>query len=143
MRALNSQPLTDDERREVKKLDQLLETATSAKLLVGSAEETIELPGAVFQLLRQIVHQIGEGKMAIIQEVDEILTTQEAADLLYVSRPYLIKLLEQGEIPFTKVGLHRRIRFQDVVTYQEQRKQEQREALRELAELSQEFGLYD
>jgi excisionase family DNA binding protein len=143
MRALDHQPLTDDERREVKRLDQQLATATSAKLLIGSAEEAIELPGAVFQLLQQIVHQIGEGKMAIIQEIEEILTTQEAADLLHVSRPYLIKLLEEGEISFTKVGLHRRIRFQDLKAYQKKQEEKQEAALEEIARISQELGLYD
>ncbi|HXR65046.1 MAG TPA: helix-turn-helix domain-containing protein, partial [Ktedonobacteraceae bacterium] len=72
-----------------------------------------------------------------------ILTTQEAADILHVSRPYLIKLLEEGEMPFTKVGLHRRIRFKDLRDYQKRRKEERRAALREMAHISQELGLYD
>jgi excisionase family DNA binding protein len=143
MRALDHQPFTDDEQLVLEKLEQLLANATSVKLLSESEEETIELSGTLFQLLQQIVHSMGEGKMFFVQEEEEILTTQEAADILHVSRPYLIKLLEEGEMPFTKVGLHRRIRFKDLRDYQKRRKEERRAALREMARISQELGLYD
>lgn len=143
MRALDHQPFSDNEKRAIKKLDEHLAGATTASLLIGSAEEAIELPEIVFQLLRQIVHQMGEGKMVAIENIEEILTTQEAADMLRVSRPYLIKLLEEGKIPFTKVGLHRRIRFEDIRAYQRQREAEQEKGLQKLARISQELGLYD
>lgn len=143
MRALDHQPFTDDERLVLERLEQLLASATSAKLLIESEERAIELSGAPFQLLQQIVHYMGEGKMFFVQEEEEILTTQEAADILHVSRPYLIKLLEEGQIPFTKVGLHRRIRFKDLRNYQKRRKMEQQAGLAEIARIGQELGLYD
>lgn len=71
------------------------------------------------------------------------LTTQEAADLLNVSRPYLIKLLEAGELAFTKVGTHRRIRFSDLMSYKEERDNSRKQGLAELAKLSQELDLYE
>lgn len=142
MRALDHKPLTDDERSELKKLEQLLATATSAQLLIDGAKEAIELPDTVFQLLQQVVRYVGEGKMLYLQN-EEVLTTQKAADMLHVSRPYLIKLLENGEIPFTKVGLHRRIRHHDLVNYLKKRERREEEGLHELARLSQEYGLYD
>lgn len=143
MRALDHQPFTDDERLVLERLEQQLAHTTSARLFIASEESTIEFSGTLLQALRQIVHSMGEGKMVFVQEEEEILTTQEAADILHVSRPYLIKLLEEGNIPFTKVGLHRRIRFKDLRDYQKRRKEERREALREMGRISQELGLYD
>jgi excisionase family DNA binding protein len=71
------------------------------------------------------------------------LTTQQAADFLNVSRPYFIRLLEQGAIPHTKTGSHRRVRLDDVLAYKRQRDAERRRALDDLVALSQEMGLYE
>ncbi len=68
---------------------------------------------------------------------------QEAAELLNVSRPFLVKLLEQGAMPYTMVGTHRRIRFEDLTAYKEQRDNQRRESLKRLTQLSEEMGLYD
>ena len=143
MRALDHSPLTEEERLVLEKLEQALATATSAKVLIGHQEQAIELPGAVFQLLQQVVRHTGEGKMFFIQDKEETLTTQEAADILDVSRPYLIKLLETGKIPFVKVGTHRRIRANDLMSFKVQLEHEQDEVIAEMARLSQELGLYD
>ena len=70
------------------------------------------------------------------------LTTQQAAEFLNVSRPYLIKLLESGQIPFRRVGTHRRIRFRDLRLYKSQDDLKRRQAADELTQLSQELGLY-
>jgi len=71
------------------------------------------------------------------------LTTQEAADILNVSRPFLVKLLEKGEIPYIKVGSHRRILFQHLMTYKQQRKVQRRQLLDQLIEMTEEAGLYE
>ena len=70
-------------------------------------------------------------------------TTQEAADLLNVSRPHLIKLLEEGAINFERVGTHRRIRFEDLMEYKHKRDNERRKALKKLTQMAQEAGLYE
>ena len=76
-------------------------------------------------------------------KMEEEPTTQEAANLLNVSRPYLVKILEQGVIPSVKVGTHRRIRFEDLDMYKRQRDAGRRKSLAELTQMSQDLGLYD
>lgn len=71
------------------------------------------------------------------------LTTQEAADFLNMSRQFFVTLLERGELPFEKVGTHRRVRFKDVLEYKERRRAERRQALAELTALAEERGDYD
>ncbi|MCC3414459.1 MULTISPECIES: helix-turn-helix domain-containing protein [unclassified Microcoleus] len=71
------------------------------------------------------------------------LTTQQAADILNVSRPFLVKLLDEGAIPCVKVGSHRRIQLKDLIIYQEQRKVKRRQGLKELTQFLQEEGFYE
>ncbi len=70
------------------------------------------------------------------------LTTQEAAQILGVSRPYLIGLLEQSKIPFTKVGSHRRVKLNELLRYKKQLEEEEKRALDEIAQMSQDWGIY-
>ena len=71
------------------------------------------------------------------------MTTQQAANILGVSRPFLIKLLEQGEIPYSKVGTHRKIYLEDLINYKEKRDKQREEALDELINMTEELGLYE
>lgn len=84
---------------------------------IGKREAKITLPFLAIKLLHQILTQMAEGNAVTLIPIHAELTTQEAANLLNVSRPFLIKLLEKNKIPFHKVGTHRRIRFIDLLHY--------------------------
>jgi excisionase family DNA binding protein len=111
--------------------------------LVGPHGEEIELPISAVHLLQRVISHLAHGEAISLVPVSQQLTTQEAADLLNVSRPYLIKLLEQGKIPYTKTGTHRRIQLNDVLEYKSIRDTERHQALDQLSQLSQEMGEYD
>lgn len=97
----------------------------------------ITVPVSALRLLIEVLTQIGEGNAVSIFPIHAELTTQAAADVLNVSRPFLVQLLEQNEIPFHRVGTHRRIRYQDLIDYKERLDRERVNALDELAEQAQ------
>lgn len=101
-----------------------------------------EIPTEMLQLLADMLDRYPTERMRTLAKLkDKPLTTQQAADILNVSRPYLIKLLDNGAMPHHKVGNQRRIDYDDVMNYKAQQKKESQEALRELTALSQELKL--
>jgi excisionase family DNA binding protein len=97
----------------------------------------VELPTSALRLLVDILGQLAEGNAVKVVPVHAELTTQEAADLLNVSRPHLVKLLESGELPFHRTGKHRRVRFEDLMTYKARRTEASEQAMSELAAQAQ------
>lgn len=95
----------------------------------ADAGEQVALPPHVYQVLRQVVEAMRQGLAVSVVPRSHVLTSQEAADLLGVSRPTVIKLLNDGSIPFTKAGTHRRIRLDDALAYAKRRRAEQYAAL--------------
>lgn len=95
------------------------------------------VPRQAVRLLRDILADMAQGKAVSIVPTNAELTTQQAANLLNVSRPYLIKLIESNTLPHTKVGTHRRIRFQDLVVYKQALKQQSSEAIDTLVNQAQ------
>jgi len=127
----------------IQKLEQILESSDTHPRLIGSNGEIV-LPEPIYQALCDIVRAIGEGKSISLSPIERELSTQEAAIMLNVSRPYLIdKLLKTGKIPHFNVGTHRRIRLQDLTAYKEKRDQERRHTMEDLTQFLQDEGFYD
>lgn len=109
------------------------------KICQGGEEVTIEIPPAVAKLLMDVLAHVAGGEMVTVVPYGAELSTQKAADLLNVSRPFLTKLLESGRIPFHRVGSHRRMRVEDLLAYKRIRHHERATALKELQRLGQEY----
>ena len=133
----------DELRRELEKLGQDAgQREDAVVLLAPHLEASVKIPPSVFHVLRFVVHHMSRGDAVSLMPVHMQLTTQSAADLLGVSRPFLIKLLDQGAIPFTRTGTHRRIKLQDVLEYKARRDREALEGLAYLAREAQRDGDY-
>lgn len=104
----------------------------------GSA---LVLPNAVTRLLNHILTEMAAGNAVTLTPIHAEMTTQEAADFLNVSRPHLIGLLERGELPFRRVGTHRRVRFGDIEAYRQKLQADRAKVLDDLAALSQDLEL--
>jgi excisionase family DNA binding protein len=105
-------------------------------------EDALIIPRATVVMFAQILGLLAQGRGVQIIPKEVELSTQQAADMLNVSRPYLIGLLESDQIPFRKVGRHRRVKFEDLVNYQRQDDLRRRVAADKLAELSEDLDLY-
>ncbi|MDE2571120.1 MAG: helix-turn-helix domain-containing protein [bacterium] len=135
------------DRQAIHEVQQALSQAAvgsqGTAFLVAPSGERIPLPMPLFQILRQAARLLSNGDSVSIAPIHKELTTQEAADLLNVSRPFLIKLLDQGKIAFVRAGRHRRVRFGDVMKYKQERQVERKRILQELIRQQEEDGLYD
>lgn len=132
------------ETEKIQQLEKILHSGNTQPRLVGSNGETVILPDSVYDALCQVIRAMVEGKEISLVPSNRELTTQEAADILNVSRPYLTdKLLKPGIIPHTMVGNRHRIRFHDVMTYKQQRDQDRRQSLNDFTEFLQDEGFYD
>lgn len=143
-------PPTDEEVRIARQssagLDRLGRASGSVTLTVAhpDGEEAITVPAVAVRLLGAILDEMARGNAVALAPYEKEISTQKAADLLNVSRPYLIGLLEAGRIPFRKVGTHRRLRLEDVLRYKVRLDEEADRAYRELVAEGQRMGLgYD
>src|SRR5271170_7155540 len=110
--------------------------------VIGAPEdETVIIPASAAKMLVGILDEMGRGNAVTVIPVHAELTTQEAADMLSISRPSLIQLLDEGKIEYRKVGTHRRVRFEALMRFKRHADAERRAALDELAAYDQEFGI--
>ena len=129
-------------RASAAELSQLLDQSPkSDRAHVIIDGQDLVLPLQALVLLRNLLTEFARGNAATIVPLNAELTTQQAADILNVSRPYLIGLLEKGELQFTKVGTHRRILFEDLMAYKNMMKERSSSAMDQLVEIAQEAKL--
>ncbi len=142
--ALTQRPPTETEVRQASEAARVLATALTPEGLPflvrknGDCTE-IDLSQALGQLVLDVLTQVARGEMVTFVPYGAELTTKEAADLLNVSRPFLVRMLEEKQIPFHKVGSHRRIRASDVLAFRATRDAARSDALHDLQRLGQEF----
>lgn len=110
---------------------------------IEETREKIRIPLNALKLLAKILKVTSQGKPVSIVPIATEMTTQAAADLLGCSRPHLVKLLEDGEIEYTKIGKHRRVKFEDITAYKKRMKAKQQELLIKIMNADEESGLYD
>jgi excisionase family DNA binding protein len=116
-------------------------TPLSLRVVGARNEDTLRIPASAVKMLIRILEEMALGNAVTLIPVHAELTTQEAADMLNVSRPSLIHLLDEGKMEYRKVGTHRRIRFESLMLYKRHTDAERRTALAELAAYDQEIGI--
>ncbi|MFE9728137.1 helix-turn-helix domain-containing protein [Streptomyces sp. NPDC005794] len=138
--------LLPEHRAEIAELCAFLDRTPQAAepaLLRGPDGSTRSLPSEVYEALVAVVRALSEGKAVTVAPVNTTLTTQEAADLLGISRPTFVKILDEGGVPFSRPGRHRRVLLADGLAYKEQRRSQRKRGLDELVRLTEDAGLYD
>ena len=122
-------------------LSERLAAVELSPVLMGPSGEHVELPREIFEVVRLVAEELAAGRGVSVMPLHTELTTAQAAEVLNISRPHLVKRLEAGEIPFRMVGTHRRVRLADLLEYRSHREAEGRAAMVELQELSDEHDL--
>jgi excisionase family DNA binding protein len=138
-------PPSEEEKKIAAESSRLLAaiigSGKEARIRVVDGEEEITVPVSAMRMLVTILAHMAEGEAMTLVPQDAELTTQQAADFLNVSRPYFVKLLEEGKLDFHKVGSHRRVYFRDLIAFKEEAMNERREALDELSKQAQELKM--
>lgn len=141
-------PSKEEQRQAMESFNALTATLDQLKsenpeIEIEETEERIKLPLKALKLLAILLRTLSEGKSVSIVASATEMTTQAAAEFLGCSRPHLVKLLEEGKIPFTKIGRHRRILFEDLFAFKKRMKQEQKALIIDIMKGDEELGLYD
>jgi excisionase family DNA binding protein len=120
-------------------LKEIMASGGQTAKLVSPTGHEVEIPASAFHALQLAAKGMALGQTILLVPQGQELTTKQAADLLHVSRPHLVRLLEKGEIGFHKVGTHRRVKIEDVLEYRDLRNRRRREELDRLTEISEEL----
>ena len=143
-----SRPTKDEQIAAMKSYDALASVLGELKdnnpeIEIEETHEKIRIPLNALKLLAEILKETSNGRPVSIVPIATELTTQAAAEIIGCSRPHVVKLLESGTIKFTKVGKHRRIRYEDVISYKREMKVCQERLIKEIMNTDEETGLYD
>lgn len=141
-------PSKEEQRLALESYDALAATIEQLKsenpeIEIEETEEKIRIPLKALKLLALMLRELSQGHPISIVAGATELTTQAAAEMLGCSRPFLVKLLEEGKMPFTTVGRHRRIKVEDVLQYKKQQKADQKALLIDIMRDDEALGLYD
>lgn len=128
-------------KKTLKHLRRSLLSKDSVYLTVSKDSSPISIPSEAVSYLELILEQMAKGQQIEIVSGSQMLTTQQAADFLNVSRPHVVKLMETGVLPFLKVGKHRRVDFEDLKSYHMVQQKKAQKALEKLAQQAQELDL--
>jgi excisionase family DNA binding protein len=132
-----------DNSQQLEELASVLASAGHRTRVTGPDGTEVTLPDEMYAVLRDIAAAMARGLAVSIAPLHAVLTTQQAADMLNISRPTLVKLLEDGEIGYDKPGRHRRIRLADVLDYQQRSRRERRAMLDDLTRTASDNGTAD
>ena len=150
MKAIDNilKPTKQDQKTAMQSYDALITSINAIKgenpeIEIEETQEKIRIPLSALKFLASILKEMSQGKPISIVPVATEVTTQAAAEILGCSRPHIVKLLETGKIPFTKVGKHRRIKYEDVISYRKEMKAEQARLISQIMENDEKDGLYD
>jgi len=143
------QPSAADRRVAMESFDTLRETVAQLKadsipeIEIEETGERVKIPLSALKLLVEVLGRMKQGKPFSLMPVASEMTTQAAAEYLNCSRPHVVKLLEEGEIPYTKVGRHRRIRLEDLKKFSADQKAKTKAKIIEMMDDAEDMGLYD
>jgi len=131
----------ESDQASLASIHQLFDQQSSCAL-IGKEGQKIELPESVYEILKRVVEVMHRGDSITVVPVGKTLTSQQAANLLNISRQYLIRLLEEDKLPYEMLNTHRRLKLTDVLAYKKERDQTRKSKLDKLSELSQDYGGY-
>lgn len=137
------EPITvfESKQEDIQKLERLLERGATS--LIDRSGEKVKLPKAILEVLRRAVEIMAKGKAVTLMPDNQAITTQRAADILGMSRPFFVKLLEAGALAHHRVGSQRRVYLRDVLQFAQRREQQRQAALNRLSRQALESGLYE
>lgn len=141
-------PSKDEQKLAIESYDALASVIEQLKsenpeIEIEETQKKIKIPLSALKILGEVLKAMSQGKPFSLVPVAMEVTTQKAAEILGCSRPHLVKLLEGGEIAYTKIGKHRRIRFEDVMDYKSKMKKSQKQHIIDIMKSDEELGLYD
>ncbi len=143
-----SKPSKEEQRAAMISYDALNATLNeintkNPEIEIEETEEKIRIPLSALKLLAKILKETSQGKPVSIVPIATEVTTQAAAEMLGCSRPHVVKLLESGEMKFTKVGKHRRIKYEDIISYKKNLKEKQEQLISKIMDTDEKTRLYD